>query len=127
MASTQSTSGSFHYGQQPEKKDLQPMEPSVELYSPRENFSGLVVTEGELPSGGSRTDLGLQIDHIGQDLLPDIRESDKSQDLRSKDLPDHSRLVVREFENLPGETEEKSIPLGSDNEDEKLNKRAAMY
>ncbi|XP_008585829.1 PREDICTED: tau-tubulin kinase 2 [Galeopterus variegatus] len=122
VASTQSTSGSFHYGQQPEKKDLQPMEPTVELYSPRENFSGLVVTEGEPPSGGSRTDLGLQIEHIGHDMLPSIRESGKSQDLGPKDLPDHSRLVVREFENLPGETEEKSILLGSDDEDEKLSK-----
>ncbi|XP_055134879.1 tau-tubulin kinase 2 isoform X2 [Symphalangus syndactylus] len=122
VASTQSTSGSFHYGQQPEKKDLQPMEPTVELYSPRENFSGLVVTEGEPPSGGSRTDLGLQIDHIGRDMLPNIRESNKSQDLGPKELPDHNRLVVREFENLPGETEEKSILLESDNEDEKLSR-----
>ncbi|XP_058521967.1 tau-tubulin kinase 2 isoform X2 [Ochotona princeps] len=121
VASTQSTSGSFHCGQQPEKKDLQPMEPTVELYSPKENFSGLVVTEGEPPSGGSRTDLGIQIDHIGHDLLPNIVESDRSQDLGPKDLPDQNRLNVREFENLPGETEEKSI-LGSDNEDEKLSK-----
>ncbi|EGV97224.1 Tau-tubulin kinase 2, partial [Cricetulus griseus] len=121
VASTQSTSGSFHYGPQPEKKDLQPLEPTVELYSPRENFSGLVVTEGELPSGGSRMDLGLQIDHIGHDMLPNMRDGDISQDLGPKDLPDHNRLVVKEFENLPGETEEKSI-LGSDNEDEKLSK-----
>ncbi|KAF6133509.1 tau tubulin kinase 2 [Phyllostomus discolor] len=121
VASTQSTSGSFHYGQQPEKKDLQPMEPTVELYSPRENYSGLVVTEGEPPSGGSRTDLGLQIDHIGPDMLPNIGECDKSQDLGPKDLPDHNRLSVREFESLPRETEEKSL-LGSDNEDEKLSK-----
>ncbi|XP_054421500.1 tau-tubulin kinase 2 isoform X3 [Pteronotus mesoamericanus] len=122
VASTQSTSGSFHYGQQPEKKDLQPMEPTVELYSPRENFSGLVVTEGEPPSGGSRTDLGLQIDHIGHDMLPNIREYDKAQDLVPKDLPDHNRSAVREFESLPREIEEKSILLGSDNEDEKLRK-----
>uniref|UniRef100_A0A8C9KEV0 non-specific serine/threonine protein kinase n=1 Tax=Panthera tigris altaica TaxID=74533 RepID=A0A8C9KEV0_PANTA len=122
VASTQSTSGSFHYGQQPERRDLQPVEPTVELYSPRENFSGLVVTEGEPPSGGSRTDLGLQIDHIGHDLLPSIRESNKSQDLEPKDLADHNRLAVREFESLPRETEEKSILLGSDNEDEKLSK-----
>ncbi|XP_023051792.1 tau-tubulin kinase 2 isoform X3 [Piliocolobus tephrosceles] len=121
VASTQSTSGSFHYGQQPEKKDLQPMEPTVELYSPREN-SGLAVTEGEPPSGGSRTDLGLQIDHIGHDVLPNIRESNKSQDLGPKELPDRNRLAVREFENLPGETEEKSILLESDNEDEKLSR-----
>ncbi|XP_062061734.1 tau-tubulin kinase 2 isoform X2 [Lepus europaeus] len=120
VASTQSTSGSFHYGQQPEKKDLQPMEPTVDLYSPKENFSGLVVAEGEPPSGGSRTDLGIQIDHIGHDLLPNIRESDGSQDLGPKDL-DQNRLNVREPENLPAETEEKSIP-GSDNEDEKLSK-----
>ncbi|XP_012504589.1 PREDICTED: tau-tubulin kinase 2 [Propithecus coquereli] len=123
VASTQSTSGSFHCGQQLEKKDLQPMEPTVELYSPRDNFSGLVVTEGEPPSGGSRADLGLQTDQIGHDILPNIRESDKSQDLGPKDRPYHNRLVGREFENLPGETEEKSILLGSDNEDEKLSKR----
>lgn len=112
-ASTQSTSGSFHYGQLPEKKDLQPLEPSVELYSPRENFSGMVVTEGEPPSAGSRTDLGLQIDHIGHDALPNIRESDKCQDPGSKDL-----LAMREFENLPREVED----LGTENEDEKLSK-----
>ncbi|XP_003791808.1 tau-tubulin kinase 2 [Otolemur garnettii] len=123
VASTQSTSGSFHCGQLPEKKDLQPVEPTVELYSPRENFSGLVGTEGEPPSGGSRTDLGLQIDNIVHDILPNIKESDKSQDLGAKDLPDYNRLVGREFENLPGENEEKSILLGSDNEDEKLSKR----
>ncbi|XP_041534717.1 tau-tubulin kinase 2 [Microtus oregoni] len=122
VASTQSTSGSFHCGLQPEKKDLQPLEPTVELYSPRENFSCLVVTEGELPSGGSRMDLGLQIDHVDHDLLPNVRDGDTSQDLGPKDLPDHNRLVVKEFENLPGETEEKSILLGSDNEDEKLVK-----
>ncbi|XP_042543822.1 tau-tubulin kinase 2 [Dipodomys spectabilis] len=122
VASTQSTSGSFHYGQQPEKKDLQPMEPSVELYSPRENFSGLVVTEGEAPSGGSRADLGLQIDHITNDMLPNVRDSDRSQDLGPKDLPDHNELVGKESETLPGEAEEKSILLGSDNEEEKLSK-----
>ncbi|XP_036117761.1 tau-tubulin kinase 2 isoform X4 [Molossus molossus] len=122
VASTQSTSGSFHCGQQPEKKDLQPMEPTVELYSPRENFSGLVVTEGEPPSGGSRTDLGLQIDHIGHDILPNVRVCDKSQNLGPKDLPDHNRLAVRESESLHRETEEKSILLDSDNEDEKLSK-----
>lgn len=121
VASTQSTSGSFHYGQLPEKKDLQPVEPTVELYSPRENFSGLVGTEGEPPSGGSRTDLGLQIEHIGSDMLLDTRECEKSQDLGPEDLPDHNRLAGREFESLPRETEEKSL-LGSDNEDEKLSK-----
>ncbi|XP_031227435.1 tau-tubulin kinase 2 isoform X1 [Mastomys coucha] len=122
VASTQSTSGSFHYGPQPEKKDLQLVEPTVELYSPRENFSGLVVTEGELASGGSRVDLGLQIDHTGHDMLPNMRDGDTSQDLGPKDPPDHNRLAVKEFENTPGETEEKSILLGSDNEDEKLSK-----
>ncbi|XP_004609659.2 tau-tubulin kinase 2 isoform X1 [Sorex araneus] len=122
-ASTQSTSGSFHYGQlMPEKKDLQPMEPTVELYSPRENFSGMVGTEGEPPSAGSRTDLGVQIDHIGHDVLPNIRESDKCQDPGSKDLLDHNKRALKEFENLPRETEEKSILLGSENEDEKLSK-----
>ncbi|XP_006778103.1 PREDICTED: tau-tubulin kinase 2 isoform X1 [Myotis davidii] len=121
VASTQSTSGSFHYGQLPEKKDLQPVEPTVELYSPRENFSGLVGTEGEPPSGGSRTDLGLQIEHIGPDMLLDTRECEKSQDLGPEDLPDLTRLAGREFESLPRETEEKSL-LGSDNEDEKLSK-----
>lgn len=119
VASTQSTSGSFHCGQLPEKKDLQPVEPTVELYSPRENFSGLAVTEGEPPSGGSRTDLGLQMEHIGPDMFLSTRECGKSQG--PEDLPDHSRLAGREFESLPRETEEKSL-LGSDNEDEKLSK-----
>lgn len=97
------------------------MEATVGLYSPRENFSGLVVTEGEPPSGGSRTDLGLQMEHIGPDMLLDTRECEKSQDLGPEDLPDHNRLAEREFESLPRETEEKSL-LGSDNEDDKLSK-----
>ncbi|XP_060031695.1 tau-tubulin kinase 2 [Erinaceus europaeus] len=122
VASTQSTSGSFHYGQHPEKKDLQPMEPTMELYSPRDNFSGLVVTDGEPPSGGSRTDLGLQINHTSHDMLTSVRECDRSQDLEPKDLPDQSRLAEKEFERLPRETEEKSILLGSENEVEKLSK-----
>ncbi|GAB1286772.1 Tau-tubulin kinase 2 [Apodemus speciosus] len=122
VASTQSTSGSFHYGPQPEKKDLQPLEPTVELYSPRENFSGVVMTEGEVASGGSRVDVGPQIDHTGHDMLPNTRDGDTSQDLGPKNPPDHNRLGVNEFENVPGETEEKSILLGSDNEDEKLSK-----
>ncbi|XP_023566920.1 tau-tubulin kinase 2 isoform X2 [Octodon degus] len=112
VASTQSTSGSFHYGQHPEKKDLQPLEPTVELYSPRDNFSGLAVTDGE----------GLQGEHIGQDILPHARESDRSQDLGPKDLPDDNGLVGREFESFPVEIQEKSILLGSDNGDEKLSK-----
>ncbi|XP_033620866.1 tau-tubulin kinase 2 isoform X2 [Fukomys damarensis] len=112
VASTQSTSGSFHCGQHLEKKDLQPMEPTVELYSPRENFSGLVVTEGE----------GLQIDHAGQDMSPRVRESDRSQDLGPKDLPEDDRLVARGFENFTVETEEKSFLLGSGPEDAELSK-----
>ncbi|KAK2488847.1 hypothetical protein MC885_014428, partial [Smutsia gigantea] len=122
VASTQSTSGSFHCGQQPERKDLQPMEPAVELCSPRENFSGLGVTEGEPPSGGRRADLRLQGDHTGHDLLPSILVCDKSQDLGPNDLPDHNRLDTREFGSFPRKTEEKSILLGPDNEGEKFSK-----
>lgn len=121
-ASTQSTSGSFHYGQHLEKKDLQPVEPTVELYSPRDNFSGLVVPEGEPASGGSQTDLGLQIDHTGHDVLPNIRESDRSPDLEPKDLLDQSRLAEKESESLPRETEEKNVLPGSENEDQMLSK-----
>ncbi|KAM6180495.1 tau-tubulin kinase 2 [Erethizon dorsatum] len=111
VASTQSTSGSFHYGQHLEKKDLQPVEHTVELHSPRENFSGLAVTEGE----------GLQVDHVGQDISPHVRESARSQDLEPKALPDDNGLVVRGLESFPVEIE-KSILLGSDNEDEKSSK-----
>uniref|UniRef100_A0A2K6BB17 Keratin, type II cytoskeletal 8 n=1 Tax=Macaca nemestrina TaxID=9545 RepID=A0A2K6BB17_MACNE len=96
VASTQSTSGSFHYGQQPEKKDLQPMEPTVELYFSKGKLLWLV-------------------EEAEQIWVTNLR-------LGPKELPDHNRLVVREFENLPGETEEKSILLESDNEDEKLSR-----
>ncbi|XP_013367896.1 PREDICTED: tau-tubulin kinase 2 [Chinchilla lanigera] len=112
VASTQSTSGSFHCGQHLEKKDLQPVEPTVELYSPRENFSGLAGTEGE----------GLQADPVGQDPLPQVRESDRHQELGPKDLPHDNGLVVREFGGFSVEIQEKSMLLGSDNEDEKLSK-----
>uniref|UniRef100_A0A5F8GZ85 non-specific serine/threonine protein kinase n=1 Tax=Monodelphis domestica TaxID=13616 RepID=A0A5F8GZ85_MONDO len=127
VASTQSTSGSFHYGQPLEKKDPQPLEHTVELYSPRENVSGVVGTEGELPSGASRTDWVLPLDHLGQDTAPReglTRECVKSQDLVQKEPPDRSNVKVatKEFETLPVGAEEKSVVLGSDNEEEKLGK-----
>ncbi|KAM9066025.1 tau-tubulin kinase 2 isoform X1 [Sarcophilus harrisii] len=127
VASTQSTSGSFHYGQALEKKDLQPLEHTVELYSPKENVSAVVGTEGELPSGASRTDWVLPLDHLGQDNTPreDLtRECVKSQDLVQKELPDHNiKVAAKEFETLPVVgAEEKSTVLGSDNEEEKLGK-----
>ncbi|XP_060117402.1 tau-tubulin kinase 2 isoform X2 [Heteronotia binoei] len=65
MASTQSASESFHYGQQLEKRDrdTRPVEHTVELSSPKENLAGLVVANDVLTLSGTRTDLVLKLDH----------------------------------------------------------------
>ncbi|XP_060616998.2 tau-tubulin kinase 2 isoform X1 [Anolis sagrei] len=65
MASTQSASESFHYGQQMDKKerDTRLLEQNVELLSPRENIAVSMVANDALTFSGSKTDVVLKLDH----------------------------------------------------------------
>ncbi|KAH0620655.1 hypothetical protein JD844_021325 [Phrynosoma platyrhinos] len=65
MASTQSASESFHYGQQLEKKDRDSrlLEHNIELLSPKENLVGSVMANDTLTVGGNKTDIVLKLDH----------------------------------------------------------------
>ncbi|XP_072842315.2 tau-tubulin kinase 2 isoform X1 [Pogona vitticeps] len=64
MASTQSASESFHYGQQLDKKDRDPhlLEHNIGLPSPKENHANSLVANDVLTPSGSRTDLVLKLD-----------------------------------------------------------------
>ncbi|KAL8169485.1 UNVERIFIED_CONTAM: hypothetical protein K2H54_050149, partial [Gekko kuhli] len=90
MASTQSASESFHYGQQLEKRDrdTRPVEHTVELSSPKENLAGLVVANDALTLSGNRTDLVLKLDHNLQDKEGYSGEDIGTQDHSEKDLLD---------------------------------------
>uniref|UniRef100_A0A2K6BAZ3 non-specific serine/threonine protein kinase n=1 Tax=Macaca nemestrina TaxID=9545 RepID=A0A2K6BAZ3_MACNE len=96
VASTQSTSGSFHYGQQPEKKDLQPMEPTVELYFSKGKLlwlENLKISLGKLKRkraalyGDSSLPGDLVI--IGQVAENTKNKVSKDDDIMSEDLPGH--------------------------------------
>lgn len=104
MASTQSASESFHYGQQLEKRDrdTRPVEHTVELSSPKENLAGLVVANDVLPLSGSRTDLALKLDHNIQDKEGHSGEGVGTQDHSGKDLLEHcvKKQGERELANV---------------------------
>lgn len=118
VASTQSASESFQYGHQLEKRehDVQSMEHTVELPSPKEGLPGLVVTDDVLPGSTSTPDLVL---HISQEELEregHVKEYVSVPDSGQKDLPEqHSRRQEeKELENLPVETEEEQLPVVSE-------------
>ncbi|XP_035182467.1 tau-tubulin kinase 2 isoform X3 [Oxyura jamaicensis] len=118
VASTQSASESFQYGHQLEKRehDVQSMEHTVELPSPKEGLPGLVVTDDALPGSTSTPDLVL---HISQEELEregHVKEYVNVPDSGQKDLPEqHSgRQEEKELENLPVETEEEQLPVVSE-------------
>ncbi|NXA36402.1 TTBK2 kinase, partial [Eudromia elegans] len=126
VASTQSTSESFHYGHQLEKRDhdAQSVEHTVELSSPKENLPGLVVTEEALPTSAGRPDLEL---HISQEVLEGDRhdkECIKLLDCGQKDLPEpqSERQEEKELENLLVESEEERLPVVSEDANEMLSK-----
>ncbi|XP_034273638.1 tau-tubulin kinase 2 isoform X3 [Pantherophis guttatus] len=81
MASTQSTSESFHYGQHLDKKDRDPrvLEHTVELSSPKENVAALVEANGALTFSSSRTDLVLKLDCNQGTLDKDVDEGIENQ------------------------------------------------
>ncbi|XP_054828805.1 tau-tubulin kinase 2 isoform X2 [Eublepharis macularius] len=113
MASTQSASESFHYGQQLEKRDrdIRLMEHAVELTSPKENLAGLVVANDVLTLSGSRTDLLLKLDHSLEDKEGYIRESVETQDDSQKDVEQCvKKQGERELANLFKEAENSKLP-----------------
>ncbi|XP_019407017.1 PREDICTED: tau-tubulin kinase 2 isoform X2 [Crocodylus porosus] len=129
VASTQSASESFHYGHQLEKRnrDSQPMEHTVELSSPKENFLGLIVTDSALPNSASRPDLVLQLDHISQEGLvrkEHVTECVKFIEYGQKDvLEQNSRRHKEEDpEHLPVKSEEERLPIISEDAIEILSK-----
>ncbi|XP_070787386.1 tau-tubulin kinase 2 [Pituophis catenifer annectens] len=81
MASTQSTSESFHYRQHLDKKDQDPrvLEHTVELSSPKENVAALVEANGALTFSSSRTDLVLKLDCNQGTLDKDVDEGIENQ------------------------------------------------
>ncbi|NXI65318.1 TTBK2 kinase, partial [Anseranas semipalmata] len=126
VASTQSASESFQYGHQLEKRerDVQSMEHTVELPSPKESLPGLVVTEDALPDTASRPDLVLPISQEVLEGERNVKEYVNVPDSGQKDLPEqHSRRQEeKELENLPVVTEEEQLPVVSEDAIEMLSK-----
>ncbi|XP_019352127.1 tau-tubulin kinase 2 isoform X1 [Alligator mississippiensis] len=129
VASTQSASESFHYGHQLEKRDQdsQPMENTVELSSPKENFLGLIVTDSALPNSASRPDLVLQLDHISQEGLgreEHVKECVKLIEYGQKDVFEQNsrRHKEEDPEHLPIKSEEERLPIISEDAIEILSK-----
>ncbi|XP_033001949.1 tau-tubulin kinase 2 isoform X2 [Lacerta agilis] len=120
MASTQSASESFHFGQQLEKKDRDPrlLEHTVELSSPKENLVGLAAANDALTLSGSRTDVVHKLDHnleaIGKDEC--IEECVGIQDHSQTDLLE--QYMKRQEENLFEKVEENQLPVAYENDTE---------
>ncbi|XP_077178848.1 tau-tubulin kinase 2 isoform X2 [Paroedura picta] len=119
MASTQSASESFYYGQQLEKKDrdTRPVEHTIELSSPKENLTGLVVANAVLTPSGSRTDLVLKLDHNLQDKEGYSEEGIGTQDHSEKDLLEQcvKKQGERKLASVFEQTKNSKIPETCDN------------
>nr|XP_009928399.1 PREDICTED: tau-tubulin kinase 2 [Haliaeetus albicilla] len=127
VASTQSASESFHYGHQLEKReqDVQSMEHTMELSSPKGSLPGLGVTEDTLPASASRPDLVLNISQEVLDREGLVKERVNDLDCGQKDLPEqHSGTQEeKELENIPVEEAEKErLPVVSEDAIEMLSK-----
>ncbi|KAM4778227.1 tau-tubulin kinase 2 isoform 2-T2 [Cyanocitta cristata] len=126
VASTQSASESFHYGQQLERReqDGQSMEHTVELTSPKESLPGLVGTEDALPAGASRPNLILSISQEVLDREGLVKESVSVLDCGQKDPPEQSGIQEeKELGNIAvEEAEEEGLPVVSEDAIEMLNK-----
>ncbi|NXJ91173.1 TTBK2 kinase, partial [Corythaixoides concolor] len=127
VASTQSASESFHYGHQLEKRDqdVQSVEHTVELSSPKESLPALVVTEDALPASASRPDLVLNISQevLGSEGL--VKECVNVPDCGQKDLPEQHGGIQdeKELENIPvDDAEEEKLPVVSEAAIEMLSK-----
>ncbi|NWW71966.1 TTBK2 kinase, partial [Climacteris rufus] len=118
VASTQSASESFHYGQQlgRREQDGQSVEHTVELSSPKESLPGLAVTEDALPTSASRPDLVLNISQEVLDREGLVKESVSVLDCGQKDLPEQHNGIQEEKElgNIPiEESEEENLPVNA--------------
>ncbi|NXD59192.1 TTBK2 kinase, partial [Corvus moneduloides] len=126
VASTQSASESFHYGQQLERReqDGQSVEHTVELTSPKESLPGLVGTEDALPASASRPNLILNISQEVLDREGLVKESVSVLDCGQKDLPEHSGIQEeKELGNIAvEEAEEEGLPVVSEDAIEMLSK-----
>ncbi|NXO81121.1 TTBK2 kinase, partial [Sitta europaea] len=126
VASTQSTSESFHYGHQLERReqDGQSVEHTVELSSPKENLPGLVGTEDALPASVSRPDLIFNISQEELDRGGLVKESVNVLDCDQKDLPEHNGIQEeKELGSIPvEEAEEEGLPVVSEDAIEMLSK-----
>ncbi|NWX53165.1 TTBK2 kinase, partial [Steatornis caripensis] len=127
VASTQSASESFHYGHQLEKRDqdAQSMERTVELSSPKESLTGLVVAEDALPASASRPDLVLNISQEVLDREGLVKECVSVLDCGQKDLPEQHSGIQEEKELgiIPVEkAEEERLPVVSEDAIEMLSK-----
>ncbi|KAM6311481.1 tau-tubulin kinase 2 [Aegotheles albertisi] len=123
VASTQSTSESFHYGHQLEKREQDAQ--SMELSSPKESLPGLAVTEDTLPASASRPGLVLNISQEVLDREGLVKECVNVLDCGQKDLPEqHSGVQEeKELENIPvEESEEERLPVVSEDAIEMLSK-----
>ncbi|XP_053117387.1 tau-tubulin kinase 2 isoform X2 [Hemicordylus capensis] len=116
MASTQSASESFHYGQQLGKKDRDPrlMEHTIELSSPKENLADFIVANDALTLSGIKIDLGLKLDHNLEvnDKQGCVGESVEIQDPDQNDLLEEGmrRHEKKELANLFEEAEDGLLP-----------------
>ncbi|NXN95472.1 TTBK2 kinase, partial [Rhinopomastus cyanomelas] len=127
VASTQSASDCFQYGQQLEKReqDAQSMEQTMELSSPKENLQGLVAAEDALPAKASGPCLVL---HISQEVLDReelVKDGASILDDSQKNQPEqHSgSQEEKEIENIPAEeTEKERLPVVSEDAIEMLSK-----
>nr|XP_033808032.1 tau-tubulin kinase 2 isoform X2 [Geotrypetes seraphini] len=124
VTSTQSASESFHNGPLLEKKEIQPMEHTVELSSPQENLTGLMTSEGVLNSGVCRKDL--QFEQINPEVFQKgrhISECVKSQECSQTDLLEqyNEKRLERDY-GSPSLDPKERHPVDSQNVIEKLNK-----
>ncbi|NWZ64476.1 TTBK2 kinase, partial [Acrocephalus arundinaceus] len=126
VASTQSASESFHYGNQLERREQEghSVEHTVELSSPKEGLPGLAGTEDALPASASRPDLILNIRQEVLDREGLVKESVNVLDCDQKDLSEHNGIQEeKELGNIPvEEAEEEGLPVVSEDAIEMLSK-----
>ncbi|XP_062973716.1 tau-tubulin kinase 2 isoform X2 [Elgaria multicarinata webbii] len=117
MASTQSASESFHYGQHLDKRDRDPrlLEHTTDLSSPKENLAGSEVAIDALIPGGSRTDLVLRLDQNLEALDKEgyVGEGVGIQDHNRTNLLEQYTTMQgeREFVNLFEEVKDEQHPM----------------
>ncbi|NWV00427.1 TTBK2 kinase, partial [Upupa epops] len=128
VASTQSASDCFQYGHQLEKReqDVQSMEQTMELSSPKETLPGLVAAEDILPASASTPCLVINISQEVLDQEGLVKDSASVLDCSQKNLPEQHRVLQeeKELENISTEEAEiKRLPVASEDGVEMLSKQ----